>query len=219
MTRILIAEDEARIVSFLTKGLTGAGYRTFAVGDGEDALALARDSSFDLLVLDLGLPGIDGHEVLRSMRARGDRMPVIILSARDGIRDTVAGFEEGANDYLTKPVRFEELLARVRARLRDSNIEVAPLVAGSVSLDTQRRRATSGGRSVDLTTREYDLLETLIRHTGETMSREQILEMVWGSDVDPSSNVVDVYVRYIRKKLGDGAIETVRGAGYRIGTH
>ncbi|MEN9507304.1 MAG: hypothetical protein RI958_3230 [Actinomycetota bacterium] len=216
MTRILIAEDEPRIVSFLTKGLSGAGYRTFSVDDGQDALALARDVSFDLLVLDLGLPGIDGHEVLRAMRARGERMPVIILTARDSIRDTVAGLDEGANDYLRKPVRFEELLARVRARLRDNTATPTQLTAGRVSLDTGRRRAVVDGRSVDLTTREYDLLESLVRHAGEVMSREQLLERVWGTEVDPASNVVDVYVRYLRKKLGDHVIETVRGAGYRV---
>ncbi len=219
MTRILIAEDEPRIVSFLAKGLSNAGYRTVAVDDGQDALALARDVSFDLLVLDLGLPGLDGHEVLRAMRARGERMPVIILTARDTIRDTVSSLDEGANDYLTKPVRFEELLARVRARLRDNTTGSAPLEAGPVTLDTQRRRATVDGRSVDLTTREYDLLETLIRHAGDVMGREQLLESVWGTEVDPASNVVDVYVRYLRKKLGDHVIETVRGAGYRIAVH
>jgi DNA-binding response OmpR family regulator len=217
MTRILIAEDEERIVSFLEKGLRATGYSTVAVYTGPDAAALGRDESFDLLILDLGLPGIDGHEVLRTIRARGERMPVIILTARDSVEDTVAGLERGADDYVTKPFRFEELLARIRLRLRDDAAsETSVLSAGTVSLDLRSRRASVDGRMVELTAREFALLETFLRHAGQVLSREQLLSHVWGYDFDPGSNVVDVYVRYLRRKLGDTVVETVRGMGYRL---
>jgi DNA-binding response OmpR family regulator len=218
VTRILIAEDEERIVSFLEKGLRSAGYTTLAVATGPDALALARDDSFDLLVLDLGLPGLDGQEVLSQLRRRGQRLPVIILTARDGVSDTVAGLEGGADDYVTKPFRFEELLARIRLRLRDSAPSAEPTVvrAGSVTLDLRTRRAAVSGRTVELTAREFALLETLLRHPGQVLSREQLLSHVWGYDFDPGSNVVDVYVRYLRRKLGPDTIQTVRGMGYRL---
>lgn len=218
MTRILIAEDEERIVSFLEKGLRAAGYTTIAANTGPDAEALARDESFDLMILDIGLPGIDGHEVLRRIRRRGEKLPVIMLTARDGVEDTVAGFEHGADDYVTKPFRFEELLARIRARLREpaSGGQDIELKAGDVRLDLRTRRATVGDRSVELTAREFALLETLLRHAGQVLSREQLLSHVWGYDFDPGSNVVDVYVRYLRRKLGADTIETVRGMGYRL---
>ncbi|MGK2947795.1 MAG: response regulator transcription factor [Acidimicrobiales bacterium] len=217
MTRILIAEDEERIVSFLEKGLKASGYTTMAVATGPDALALARDDSFDLVILDLGLPGLGGHDVLRGIRARGERLPVVILTARDGVEDTVAGLEEGADDYVTKPFRFEELLARIRLRLReDSAVEATVLRAGQVSLDLRSRRASVGDRVVELTAREFALLEAFLRHADQVMSREQLLSNVWGYDFDPGSNVVDVYVRYLRKKLGEGVIETVRGMGYTL---
>ncbi|CAB4601359.1 MAG: response regulator transcription factor [Actinomycetes bacterium] len=217
MTRILIAEDEPGIVSFLEKGLQAAGYTTLAVTDGIDALSLARDEHFDLLLLDLGLPNISGHEVLRRMRSRGDRMPVIILTARTGVDDTVAGLEGGADDYVTKPFRFEELLARVRVRLRDVDTGTSTVLrAGALTLDVHTRRATNGDQFVELTAREFALLETLMRHAGQVMSREQLLSHVWGYDFDPGSNVVDVYVRYLRRKLGDDVVDTVRGMGYRL---
>ena len=217
MTRILIAEDEERIVSFLERGLRASGYTTVAVCTGPDAVALGRDDSFDLLILDLGLPGIDGHEVLRTLRARGERMPVIILTARDSVEDTVAGLERGADDYMTKPFRFEELLARIRLRLRDEpGAETSVLAAGAVSLDLRSRRAAVDGRVVELTAREFALLETFLRHAGQVLSREQLLSHVWGYDFDPNSNVVDVYVRYLRRKLGDDVVQTVRGMGYRL---
>jgi DNA-binding response OmpR family regulator len=217
VTRILIAEDEERIVSFLEKGLKASGYTTMAVATGPDALALARDDSFDLLILDLGLPGMGGHDVLRGIRARGERLPVVILTARDGVEDTVAGLEGGADDYVTKPFRFEELLARIRLRLReDSSVEATVLRAGEVSLDLRSRRASVGDRVVELTAREFALLEAFLRHADQVLSREQLLSNVWGYDFDPGSNVVDVYVRYLRKKLGDGVIETVRGMGYTL---
>ncbi len=217
MTRILIVEDEERIVSFLEKGLRASGYTTVAVGTGPDAVALGRDDAFDLLILDLGLPGMDGHEVLRTLRARGDRMPVIILTARDSVEDTVAGLERGADDYMTKPFRFEELLARVRLRLRDDAApETNVLSAGIVSLDLRSRRASVGDRVVELTAREFALLETFLRHAGQVLSREQLLSHVWGYDFDPGSNVVDVYVRYLRRKLGSDVVQTVRGMGYRL---
>ena len=219
MARILIAEDEPRIASFLEKGLRANGYTTVVVDDGRTAAALARDDDFDLLILDLGLPELDGMEVLTRVRAAGNRLPVVILTARTEVGATVAGFEGGADDYVTKPFRFEELLARVRARLRsepggDPNVHRV----GGLSLDVRTRRAEIDGRTVELTAREYALLETLLRHPDQVLSREQLLSMVWGYDFDPGSNVVEVYVRYLRKKLGDGVIETVRGMGYRLPT-
>jgi DNA-binding response OmpR family regulator len=217
MNRILIAEDQPRLASFLQKGLRSNGFTTTVAEDGAKASLLARDDEFDLLVLDLGLPGKDGTEVLRELRASGQRMPVIILTARDDVSDKVAGLERGADDYVTKPFRFEELLARVRARLRDERtVERTVLRAGAVVLDLRTRRAATEGRTVDLTAREFTMLEVLIRHAGQVLSREQLLSHVWGYDYDPGSNVVDVYVGYLRRKLGPGAIETVRGMGYRL---
>jgi two-component system, OmpR family, copper resistance phosphate regulon response regulator CusR len=217
MTRILIAEDEPRITSFLEKGLRANGFTTAVAETGPSAAAMARDADFDLLVLDLGLPGMDGQHVLRELRSRGERMPVLILTARSGVGDTVAGLEGGADDYVTKPFRFEELLARIRVRLRDhGDSETTVLRAGDVVLDLRTRRATVDDRSVELTAREFSLAETFVRHPGQVLSREQLLSHVWGYDFDPGSNVVDVYVRYLRKKLGDDVIETVRGMGYRL---
>jgi DNA-binding response OmpR family regulator len=219
MNRILIAEDEPRLASFLQKGLRSNGFATTVAEDGAKASLLARDDEFDLLVLDLGLPGKDGSEVLRELRSSGQRMPVIILTARDDVSDKVAGLERGADDYVTKPFRFEELLARVRVRLRDERaVESTVLRAGEVVLDLRTRRASTEGRTVDLTAREFTMLEVLIRHAGQVLSREQLLSHVWGYDYDPGSNVVDVYIGYLRRKLAPDSIETVRGMGYRLVT-
>ncbi|MEZ5233619.1 MAG: response regulator transcription factor [Acidimicrobiales bacterium] len=216
MARILIVEDEERIVALLTKGLEAQGHVTLAVGDGVSGAALARDTDFDLLILDLGLPGRHGFEVLREIRARGERLPVLILTAHGETRDTVTGFDAGADDYVTKPFRFEELLARIRARLRDQGTaEHHELRAGDVTLDLRRRVAVVAGRAVELSAREFALAETLFRHPGHVLSREQLLNQVWGYDHEPGSNVVDVYVGYLRRKLGGDVIETVRGMGYR----
>jgi DNA-binding response OmpR family regulator len=151
------------------------------------------------------------------MRARGERMPVVVLTARDGVEETVRSLEGGADDYVTKPFRFEELLARIRVRLRDGQTsETTVLRAGEITLDLRTRRAALDDKVVELTAREFALLETLLRHAGQVMSREQLLSHVWGYDFDPGSNVVDVYVRYLRGKLGTDVIETVRGMGYRL---
>lgn len=217
MSRILIAEDEPGIASFLRKGLESEGFTTLVVEDGPTAAHAARDTDFDLVILDLGLPVMDGHEVLAEIRRRGERMPVVILTARRGVGDTVAGLEGGADDYVTKPFRFEELLARVRARLRDRGTPEPRVVeAGGVRLDLKTRKAEVGGREVELSAREFILAETLLQHPNQVLSREQLLSRVWGYDFDPGSNVVDVYVGYLRKKLGKELIETVRGMGYRL---
>jgi DNA-binding response OmpR family regulator len=217
VTRILIAEDETHIASFLEKGLTANGFSSSVAADGPTAAAMARDTDYDLTILDLGLPGRDGLDVLADMRRRGEHMPVIVLTARDAVPDRVAGLELGADDYVTKPFSFEELLARVRARLRDDRHEEATMLrVGDVTLDLRTRRADVGGRSAELTAREFALAETFMRHAGQVLSREQLLSHVWGYDFDPGSNVVEVYVRYLRRKLGDGRIETVRGMGYRF---
>jgi DNA-binding response OmpR family regulator len=217
VSRVLIVEDEPRIVSFLEKGLRANGFTTVAADTGPLAARMARDADFDLVILDLGLPGLDGQKVLREIRRRGEQLPVIILTARSGVADTVAGLDGGADDYITKPFRFDELLARIRVRLRDrSRQERTMLTAGDVVLDLRTRRATVGARTVELTAREFALAETLLRHAGQVLSREQLLSHAWGYDFDPGSNVVDVYVRYLRRKLGDDVIETVRGMGYRL---
>lgn len=219
MSGVLVVEDEARIASFVAKGLKAAGYAPTVVGTAREALDLALTGDMDLMVLDIGLPDGDGFDVLRQVRAAGSRLPVIILTARSSVEDTVAGLEGGADDYMPKPFRFEELLARVRLRLRteaDSPDDTTVLQRGAVTLDLRSRRATVDGRSVDLSAREFALAETFLRNAGTALSREQLLSRVWGYDFDPSSNVVDVYVRYLRTKLGAELISTVRGVGYRF---
>ena len=217
MARILIAEDEPRIAAFVEKGLRANGFTTVVIDDGIAAEAMARDEDFDLLILDLGLPRRDGMEVLAGIRRRGEQLPIIILTARREVSSTVDGLEAGADDYLPKPFRFEELLARVRARLRTpAQPESTMLQAGDLTLDLRTRRAEIGGRVVELTAREFALTEVFARHVDQVLSREQLLSQVWGYDFDPQSHVVDVYVRYLRKKFGGDAIETVRGMGYRL---
>jgi two-component system, OmpR family, copper resistance phosphate regulon response regulator CusR len=219
VNRILVAEDEERIAAFVQKGLTANGFATTVVGDGPAAVDYVLTGGFDLVVLDIGLPGRDGFSVLRAVREAKVTTPVIILTARDSVHDTVAGLEGGADDYMTKPFRFEELLARVRLRLRatDRAPEVTVLRGGEMSLDLRTRRAQVGARTVDLTAREFVLLELFLRHPGQVLSREQILSHVWGYDFDPGSNIVDVYVRALRRKIGAERITTVRGMGYAFG--
>lgn len=217
MSRVLIAEDEPRIAAFVEKGLTANGFAVTVVEDGLSAYDYATTGGFDLMVLDIGLPGMDGFEVLRKLRIDRATIPVIVLTARDSVQDTVAGLEGGADDYMPKPFRFEELLARVRLRLSaDRTQEVTVLSHAGLQLDLRTRRAQVDGRTVDLSAREFALAETFLRHPGQVLSREQLLSHVWGYDFDPGSNVVDVYVRYLRRKLGVERIVTVRGMGYRL---
>ncbi|KRF15489.1 two-component system response regulator [Nocardioides sp. Soil797] len=224
MARILIIEDEARIASFVAKGLTAEGHQTTVAEDGDRGLDLALGDDFDLVVLDIGLPGMDGFEVLDQLRSQGARVPVIVLTARDSVTDTVSALEGGADDYMSKPFRFAELLARVRLRLRQANEQGSDqgagrgdvLEAGGVRLDLRTRRASVDGREVDLSAREFTLLEIFLLNPGQVLSREQLLDHAWGFDFDPGSNVVDVYVGYLRKKLGAGRFATVRGMGYRL---
>lgn len=219
MASILIADDEARIAGFIEKGLRSAGFATRIASDGAEALDLALTGEFDLLVLDVNMPRLDGFQVLDELRGSGSRMPVIMLTARTDLNDTVAGLEGGADDYLGKPFRFDELLARIRLRMRAPEEASAPaeLRHRDLSLDVRSRRAVlDDGTTVDLSAREFALAEELVRHAGQVLSREQLLSRVWGFDFDPGSNVADVYIGYLRQKLGAGRIETVRGAGYRM---
>ncbi|MBE7325268.1 response regulator transcription factor [Nocardioides sp. Y6] len=220
MASILIVEDEERIAAFVAKGLAAEGHVTTVRTDGPSGLDEALSGLHDLVVLDIGLPGMDGFEVLDQLRSQGSNVPVIVLTARDSVTDTVAALEGGADDYMAKPFRFAELLARVRVRLRQG--QAAPsdaqssLDAGGVHLDLRTRRATVAGREVDLSAREFMLAEIFMLNAGHVLSREQLLDHVWGLDFDPGSNVVDVYVGYLRKKFGATAITTVRGMGYRF---
>jgi two-component system copper resistance phosphate regulon response regulator CusR len=217
VSRILIAEDDHRIASFIERGLKSSGYTATVVRDGRDALAHARSGRFDLLILDLGLPGQDGLDVLRLLRGEGTRIPVVILTARDDTSEVVTGFEGGADDYITKPFRFEELLARVRVRLSGPRrSEVSVLHAGSARLDLRSRQVRIGDRVIDLSAREFALAEMFFRHPGQVLSREELLSNVWGDDWEPGSKVVEVYVGYLRRKLGQDRISSVRGMGYRL---
>ena len=217
MSRILIAEDEARIASFVEKGLRSAGFAVTVTADGNAALAQAQSGQFDLLILDIGLPGRDGFDILQTLRGEGNPIAVIVLTARDSGADTVRGLEGGANDYMSKPFRFDELLARVRLRLNDGQPgPVGSLQVRGLELDLLTRRISVEGTLHDLSAREFSLAEEFMRHPGQVLSREQLLSRVWGLDFDPGSNVVEVYVRYLRGKIGADRIETVRGMGYRL---
>jgi DNA-binding response OmpR family regulator len=217
VSRILIAEDERPISAFLQRGLNANGFTVEIAERGDEALELARSDRFDLIILDIGLPYLDGFEVLRELRRVNERVPVVILTARESLRDTVAGLEGGADDYITKPFRFQELLARVRLRLRGEHVaEPTTIRVGDVKLDLRTRQVVVDGHTVDLSAREFALAEAFFRHPGQVLSREQLLDLVWGYAFDPGSNIVDVYVGYLRKKLGKHRIRSLRGMGYRL---
>ena len=218
--RILVIEDESRIQAFVRRGLEAEGYGVVTAGDGRDGLSLARAGDWDLVVLDLLLPGLNGLRILQELHREQPELPVLILSARGDLRTKLKGFELGATDYMSKPFALDELLARVRVQLRrpvaaDDDEHV--LHAGGVVLDLARRQARIGDAVTDLSDREFRLLHHLLLHVGEVISRERLLADVWGYGFDPGSNVVDVCVRRLRQKLGpDAHIETIRHAGYRL---
>ena len=215
--RIVVVEDEPAIADFLVRGLEAAGYSVALATDGPAGERLVLDGEADLVVLDVMLPGKGGLEVLEAIRAVRPHLPVIILSAKGEIEDRIAGLDSGATDYVTKPFSVPELLARVRAHLRTGSAEGGRIRAGAVEIDLLSRRVWSGGAEVALSPREFSLLACFARHPGEALSRERLLAEAWGYEHDPGTNVVDVYVGYLRRKLGDpAAIETVRSAGYRL---
>jgi len=216
MTRILIIDDEPHIVSMVTRALTAEGYESIACDDGPAGLERALRGDVDLVILDVGLPTMDGFDVLRHLRAGAAGIPVIMLTARSSARDAVDGLDAGASDYVPKPFSLAELMARVRSRLRERTGAITMVLTnGEVSLDLLARRTTVAGRDVDLSAREFALAEQFLRHPGAVLTRETLLSRIWGLDFDPGSNVVDVYVRYLRAKLGADHIVTVRGEGYR----
>jgi DNA-binding response OmpR family regulator len=215
--KLLVVEDEERVASFLVKGLHANGYGVEWVSTGRDALRRAVGADVCMVILDLGLPDLDGLEVLESLRKRGATVPVLVLSARGRVNDRVKGLDLGADDYLAKPFAFEELLARIRANLRPrADVPPGVLTAGGISVDQVRHEATVGGRTFSLSAREFALLQAFIGHPSQVLSRQELLSMAWDMDFDPGTNLVDVYVGYLRRKLGEALIETVRGSGYRL---
>lgn len=220
MTSILVVEDEPGISSFVAKGLTSSGYNVTVVDKGAEAISGALGGDYSLIVLDIGLPDMDGFEVLEQIRGQGATLPIIVLTARSSVEDTVSGLEQGADDYMAKPFRFEELLARIRLRLRtaisDDPSNMVQINVGGLHLDLRTRCATIDGEPVELSAREFTMLQAFMEHPDQVLSRSQLLDMVWGYDFDPGSNVVDVYVRYLRRKIGSERIVTVRGMGYRL---
>jgi DNA-binding response OmpR family regulator len=218
---ILVVEDEPRILAFVRRGLEAQGFTVDAATDGVTGLRRAREQRYDLVVLDLLLPGLDGLAILRELSRSSPDLPVVILSARADVKTKLRGFDLGARDYISKPFSLAELIARVRVQLRAvgaAELDGSVLRAGPLELDFARRRARVRGGSANLTDREFRLLHHLARHAGEVISREQLLAEVWGYHFDPQSNVVDVCIRRLRKKLGTDSIETVRNVGYRVAT-
>jgi two-component system, OmpR family, response regulator len=219
--RVLVVEDETKMAGLLKRGLEEEGYAVDVAGDGGEAVWLATENQYDAVVLDVMLPEIDGFEVCRRLRESGRWSPVLMLTARDGVGDRVRGLDVGADDYLTKPFAFAELLARIRALVRRGTpSRPAVLRAGDLTLDPATHRVARGDVAVDLTAKEFALLEYLMRHPGEVLSRTRLIEHLWDFAYEGGSNVVDVYVRYLREKVdrpfGRDTIETVRGAGYRL---
>ena len=219
--RVLIVEDDPAITRFLERGLAADGHQSISVDNGQDGVQMATDESVDFILLDIMLPGMDGQEVLRRIRARRSNLPVLMLTARDEVRDKVSALDGGADDYLTKPFDLEELLARMRALVRRGDQPQASRIQiGDLRMDLRSHRVWRGERLVDLSSREFALLEYFVRHQGQVLSRQQILSAVWDYAFDPGSNVVDVYVSYLRNKLDrrgePSLIATVRGAGYRF---
>jgi DNA-binding response OmpR family regulator len=219
--RILLIEDEPGIIRFLERGLHAHGYTTTSADNGVDGVLLAADETVELVVLDISLPELDGHQVLARIRARRPALPVLMLTARDDLQNKVQALNAGADDYLTKPFAFEELLARIRTIARRVNQpQASQIQAGDVSVDLLSRRVSRGGKAIDMSSREFALLEYFMRHAGQVLSRQQILSAVWDYNFDGDSNVVDVYVRYLRRKLdhrGEPSLITaIRGAGYRF---
>ena len=217
MVNVLVVQDDARIASFIKRGLEADGFAVRTASDGADGLRLTESSDFDLIILDLLLPTVTGEEFLIRLRETGSAVPVIVLTAKDAISDRVANLDAGADDYVTKPFSFAELLARIRARLRSSDQTDSTTIShGRVTIDVLAREAEIEGRSVELTSREFALLETLMHHPGQVLSQPQLIDQVWGYNHDTRSNVVEVYVGYLRRKLDPAVVETVRGAGYRF---
>jgi two-component system OmpR family response regulator len=219
--RALVVEDESKMAALLRRGLQEEGYAVDVAATGEDGAWLGNENDYDVILLDAMLPDIDGFEVCRRLRAAGRWSPVLMLTARDGVQDRVAGLDAGADDYLTKPFSFDELFARIRALLRRGPSErPTVLAAGDLELDPAKRRVTRGRAAIDLTPKEFAMLELFLRHPGEALTRTRILEHVWDFAYEGDSNVVDVYVRYLREKVdrpfGRRSIETVRGVGYRL---
>jgi DNA-binding response OmpR family regulator len=214
---VLVVQDDPRVTSFIKRGLEAEGFAVRTACDGAEGLNVSRSLDFDVIVLDRVLPTVTGDEILNTLRAAGSTVPVIVLTAQDAISDRVATLNAGADDYLTRPCDFDELLAHIRARLRTADQTVSTTISqGRVTIDLSTREVRIGGRSVELTPREFALLETLMHHPGQVLSQAQLLNQVWGYDRDPISNVVEVYVGYLRKKLRRDVIQTVRGAGYRF---
>jgi two-component system OmpR family response regulator len=219
--RALIVEDELKLASLIRRGLLEEGYAVDVVGDGREALVRAAATEYDVIVLDVMLPGTDGFEVCRQLRAEGIWFPVLMLTARDAVKDRVTGLDTGADDYLTKPFSFAELLARLRALARRGPVErPTVLEVGSLRLDPKTRQVWRNGTEIGLSTKEFALLETFMRRPGQVLSRFDLLEHAWDYAYENRSNVVDVYVRYLRRKIdrpfGVSSIETVRGSGYRL---
>jgi len=216
--RILVVEDEAKVASFIKKGLTEESYSVDVASTGPDGEYLAQINFYELVVLDLMLPGKDGIEVCRSLRAGGFKAPILMLTAKSTLQDKITGLDSGADDYLVKPFAFEELLARIRALLRRGHVEgAAPLRVDNLQLDRVARRARRGGRDIPLTSREYALLEYFMRHVGQVLTRAMIAENVWGLDFDSESNVIEVTLSHLRGKVDQGErplIQTLRGFGY-----